>query len=92
MGVKKDFRAVVAVDQHSQIHVMDCTKDCLDADLFPNGFYPDDNAIAALNFPHAVGLYHVRLKPWSHTDYYGEIDFGIDAYLIDELAKPEGLL
>lgn len=85
----QDFRAVILVDGGGDIHVLDYTNDCEYAGLFPDGYGPDDNCITldrAELQPYSIGLYHVKLKPWSDRDYTGEYDWGIRASVLNPIA------
>lgn len=76
-----DFWVIAVIDyDKDQLHVMYQSPDCRNYDIFINGLLGDDNGIEMIwlkpNMP--AGVYRLQLKPWSHQDYQGEWDRGVD--------------
>jgi hypothetical protein len=75
-----DFWCVVVVDDGGDGWIIRQSTDCRGSDLMPHGQSAEDNCLDmgwAKDRP--PGVYRLTLRPWSHTDYWGEHDFGIDA-------------
>ena len=85
---KKDFRAILAVGQSGDVFIVDYTPDCDEADLLVESDYAADNDIIPCKGMEDIGLYHVRLKPWSYRDYEGDYECGIDCELLGVLYQP----
>ena len=77
-----DFRGLVAVGRNLDLNVLAVTDDCHMADMFINGFGPDDNNLVARERLD-VGLYHVTFKDRSDEGYDG-----LEMWVIEKYGKP----
>lgn len=89
---KRDFRGVLSVDDGGDAWIMASTPDCKECDIFQNGNLFADNG-GSYTEDLNVGLYSCRFVPWSHQDYDGDWDGGVDAVDIVLIgAAPEEFL
>lgn len=86
LAAAKSFWCVVALNyDKDEAHILDQSIDVRDCDLL-DGSSGEDNGLLQDWVKEAVpGLYKLYLRPWSHQDWQGEWDGGVDVTIVEQM-------